>query len=121
MEVIEQFQKQFPEIDLEQGLLFCGGDKEFYLELFQDYVELSIKEELTKCLSAADYKNYCILIHGFKNSSYSMGATAIGDFAYEIEILTRENMPEEIYDMQAKLFAQYDSICSRFKEIMRRK
>ncbi len=114
---MDEFQEKLPEINLEQGFLICGGDKQFYLELFQDFTEMSVKDDLNQYLNAKDYNNYCIRIHGFKNSAYSMGAVAIGDMAYEIEKLTKDSFPEGIQEMQAQLFQEYDDICSRYREI----
>ncbi len=108
------------EIDLEKGLMFCGGDKEFFMECFGDFVALTIKDELNSCLNENDYKNYCVNVHGFKNNAYTIGATALGDLAYEMEKLSREGFNENIPAMQDKLFADYDRICDVYEEITSR-
>ena len=115
--ILDKLRKRLPEIHFESGLATCGGDEDFYLELLEDFTNLAIKEELTKYLSEADYKNYCIRIHGFKNSAYSIGAKEMGDLAYEMEKLTRESLPEEIKVMQSSLFDQYDRICLKYNEV----
>jgi len=71
---------------------------------------LKIKEELLKYSEQSDYKNYCIRIHGFKNTAYAIGAKALGDLAYELEKLSREGLPEKIKDLQRQLFVQYDRL-----------
>ena len=118
--ILDKLCKRLPEIHFESGLATCGGDEDFYLELLEDFTNLAIKEELTKYLSEADYKNYCIRIHGFKNSAYSIGAKEMGDLAYEMEKLTRESLPEEIKVMQSSLFGQYDRICLKYNEVIKR-
>lgn len=115
--VFGQIKEALPELDYEAALKTCMGDEEFYLELFQDYSELPIKEELTKHYAEGDYKNYCIRIHGFKNNSYSIGARELGDLAYAMEQLTREEIPEEIADMQKILFEEYDRICGIYRTV----
>ena len=81
-------------------------------ELFKDFCELKIKEELLKYSQQSDYKNYCIRIHGFKNTAYSIGAKALGDLAYEMEKLSREGLPDELKELQRQLFEQYDRLTS---------
>jgi len=116
--IFEKVKTALPELDYEAALKLCMEDEEFYLELFQDYSELPIKEELIKCYKESDYKNYCVHIHGFKNNSYSIGARELGDLAYAMEQLTREEIPDEIADMQKVLFEEYDRICSIYQEIV---
>lgn len=115
--MFEQIQEQMPEIDTQIGLTTCSGDVDFYLELFQNFTQLPIKEELTDYLEKKDYKNYCIRIHGFKNNAYSVGAKALSEMAFEIEQRTKEGLPEDIEELQKNLFSQYDRICRKYKEI----
>ncbi|MGN0599779.1 MAG: response regulator [Oscillospiraceae bacterium] len=117
--VIEALRSKLPEINVEKGLASCGGDEDFYLELFKDYTELPVMEELTGYLLSGDYKNYCIRIHGFKSNSYSLGAAEIGDLAYEMEKLTRDGLPDEIAELQNELSKKYDIICRGYKEAVK--
>lgn len=110
---MDRLREKFPELDFEKGIANCGGEEEFYLEIFNDFTELKIKSQLEGYLERMDYKNYCIAIHGFKNNAYSVGAMALGDLAYEMEKMTRESMPENIGEYQKKLFEQYDRYCSK--------
>lgn len=110
--------KRLPEIDFNMGMTTCGGDKEFYIEIFTDFVNLNIKEELTKFMNNNDYENYCIRIHGFKNNAYSVGAKALGDLAYEMEKLTKNALSSDIKPMQENLFEQYDRVCKQFNNVV---
>ncbi|MBE5940114.1 MAG: response regulator [Lachnospiraceae bacterium] len=116
MSVIDSLKIRLPEVDFAVGLATSGGDEEFYLELFDDFTKLTVKEELTKFYQDRDYKNYCIRIHGFKSTSYSLGAKEMGDLAFEMEKLTRESFSDEITDMQEKIFKMYDRICQQYRK-----
>ena len=116
--VFEKIKEALPELDYAAALKTCMEDEEFYLELFEDFTKLPIREELRKYFEEADYKNYCIRIHGFKNNSYSIGARELGDLAYAMEQLTRETIPEEIEDMQKALLEEYDRICGIYSAII---
>lgn len=109
--------KRLPEIDYNAGMMLCGEDEEFYLELFKDFTELNIKEILVECREKEDYENYCIHVHGFKNNAYSIGAKKLGDLAYRIEQLTRQCIPEEVTELQKCLFEQYDRICEGYNSL----
>ncbi|MBQ8798313.1 MAG: response regulator [Lachnospiraceae bacterium] len=109
--------KVLPELDYGKALMLCGGEESFLMELFELFINLPIKEELSRFRAENDYKNYCIRIHGFKNNAYPIGANALGDLAYEMEQMTRESMPEEIDELQKRLFDQYDRICEKYKAI----
>ncbi|MGN0675430.1 MAG: response regulator [Oscillospiraceae bacterium] len=115
---IEELRRRLPEINIEKGLATCGYDEDFYMELFNDFTELRIRSELLKFLFEEDHKNYCIRIHGFKNNAYSVGAVKTGDLAYELEKLSRDGFPEELYDLQNVLFEQFDNICQGYREVM---
>ena len=115
--IFAELQKAIPEIDYKSGLRNSSGDVDFYLELFSDFTELSIKSELESLQKARDYSNYCVRIHGFKNSAYTIGAMEIGDIAYEMEKLTKEGMSIEVPALQKQMLDLYESICVRYREI----
>ena len=110
--LLERLHKALPEIDTNMGLSICSGDTAFYKELLQDFVVLPIKTELSNFQANQDAANYCIRVHGFKNNAYSIGAKRLGDLAYQLEQLSRNNDLSSIPDLQTQLFAQYDHICS---------
>ncbi len=112
-----ELKKRIPELDYGKGLMLCGGDEEFFMELFEEFTKLPIKTELLKFSEERDYKNYCIRIHGFKNNAYSVGAMELGDLAYEMEQMTREGMPEELCEKQRSLLMQYDRFCDIYRNL----
>lgn len=117
--VLDRLQRKLPELDCKMGMATSSDDVDFYLELLQDFVNMPIKEELTKYLKEMDNQNYCIRIHGFKSSAYSVGAKAMGDLAFEMEKLSQKELPEEIQILQKQLFEQYDRICLQYNEVVK--
>lgn len=117
----KQFSKlkeALPEMNFETGLVTASGELEFYMEIFEDFVNLPIKEELEKFAREKDYHNYCIRIHGFKSSCYSMGAERMGDLAYEMEKGSSDGFADDLEDMQKRLFEQYNRVCFCYREIV---
>ena len=119
MNTIEDLKRVLTNVDVDMGLMTCSGDVDFYEELLQDFMERPIKEELEHHLARQDYKNYCIRIHGFKNTAYSVGAKELGELAYTMEQLTRESLPQEIVGLQKEFFKQYDAICMQCAEAVK--
>ena len=111
---LDTLRSRFPEIDFDAGMLTCGGDEALYAELFRDFVELEIVDQLQQFYEKGDFKNYCIRIHGFKNSAYSIGAKEIGDLAFEMEQMTREEFPEELQTVWNKWMERYMDLCRKY-------
>ena len=121
LSVIERLAKEIPQLDIAAGMRTSSGDEAFYLELLQDFAQLSIKEELKNYQNCQDFKNYCIRIHGFKNNAYSVGLQEQGNLAYEMEQLTREAFSGKVSDLQTELFQKYDEFCAAFHKIIKQK
>ncbi len=116
--IMDEVRRQIPELDYDAGLNHCMGDEDFYLELLTDFSEFTIKEELLGFFREKDAEKYCISVHGFKNNAYTVGAMEIGDLAFALEKLTKTNASwDEVRELQQKMFALYDGICERYKEI----
>ena len=116
---LEDIHALLPELDTTTGLATSCNDTSFYLELLQDFIVLPIKTELTTYLAQQDAHNYCIRVHGFKNNAYSIGAIALGDLAFQLEQLSRDNDLDSIPHLQEQLFAQYNRICTTLQSIIR--
>ena len=108
--------EKLPEIDFDKGLGSCCGDEDFYLEIFTDFVNIEIDEELSGYLNENNLKDYCVRVHGFKNNAYTIGAKALGDLAYELEKLSRAGSADEIPQLQEQLFKDFYRICEIFNE-----
>lgn len=117
-EIFKALREGLPQMDFDKGLANCSGDIDFYLEVFRDFTQLPIKEELIKYLNEGDFKNYCIRIHGFKNNAYTVGAMILGDMAYEMERITGDGFPKEIKILQKHLIEQYDRICQKYNSVV---
>jgi len=78
---------QIEGLSLSEGLDMVEGQRDVYIKMLR----LMIKE-IEKCernlkefLDVGDMRNFCIEVHGIKNSLTSIGATKLGNSAYELE------------------------------------
>lgn len=115
--LMDRLQENLPEINFEKGMTTCSNDRDFYLELLQDFTSLPIEEELLGYVKNNDYKNYCIKIHSYKNSAYSIGATELGDLAFEMEKLTKEGFSANLWQIQDSFMEKFKNICNSYAQV----
>ncbi|MCH5341327.1 MAG: response regulator [Acetatifactor sp.] len=77
----------FEGINVKQGIAYCGGKLEDYLEVVQIYYTTGLdkKIDIQKFFEQKDWKNYSILVHAVKSTSQGIGASELSDMAKELE------------------------------------
>lgn len=76
-----------PGVDLEKGLLQCGGNWDAYVQVLKLFLSNAPKmlRSMDRELEQGDLANYTIHIHGTKSLCYSIGESQCGDLAKELE------------------------------------
>ena len=74
-------------INSDDGLNYCAGDREFYIEIIHDYVKAAPEriENLDRCLEEGRIKDYGIQVHATKSASKTIGAMSIFEKTRELE------------------------------------
>jgi HPt (histidine-containing phosphotransfer) domain-containing protein/HAMP domain-containing protein len=82
--------KDIKNLNVDQGLLLIGGEKEKYTELLRVTINV-IGEGIRKmrALYADDSAGFGIEIHGMKGALYSIGAELLGDEARKLEFAAK--------------------------------
>ena len=83
-------------IDVKAALGYCGGDKEFYIEMLKEYIA-SYKahiSDLNGFLEAHNMNDYETLVHSVKSVSRTIGAGELAELAFELEKASREGNEE---------------------------
>lgn len=88
----QELKELLPLLDVEEGILFCGGVPERYIEVLQIVCKKGEEQlaELANLQKQHDYDEYTIQIHGIKSSTRSIGAKEISDMAKAQEKAGRE-------------------------------
>ncbi len=75
------------EIDVLQGLRFCGS-AETYLDTLKIYAKTSASfaDEIEGCHAAGDIANVAVKVHALKSTSRAVGAEEIGALAEKLEM-----------------------------------
>ena len=95
----------------QDGMGYCGGDEDFYLEILSDYSG-SLEErrsELEEALGANDMEMYAIKVHSLKSTAKTVGDAKVFKMAQELETAAKENNSEFVGSNHTPLLAEYEA------------
>lgn len=83
---------QLPDLDLQMGLQHCMGKESIYLRVLKAFREHEIDfgAELRAALRLGRRDDALRLAHGLRSSAASIGATALGEIAHQIELAVKQ-------------------------------
>ena len=99
-------------LNVEEGITYCGGEEEFYLEIIHDYIDATPQRiaELNDLYAQSDWKNYKIQIHSVKSASKTIGAMELFEKAKALETAAA--------DEDIKYLGQnHESVMAEYKEL----
>ena len=76
-----------PLINMETGIKYCAGSKDFYLEMLQLFCD-GYEEHLaniSRTYETEDWKTYTVYVHALKSSSLNIGGEQLSSAAKELE------------------------------------
>lgn len=78
---------QIGDLDVEKGLLYCGG-RASYLEILEQYCKNGNDHiaKIERLFEAKDWKNYTIEVHALKSMMMSVGALPLSEQAKQLEL-----------------------------------
>ncbi|MBO4609035.1 MAG: response regulator [Lachnospiraceae bacterium] len=98
-------------INVEAGIGFAQGDKDFYRDILKEYVTEypDHSEKLKGYYDKKDWDNYSVMIHAVKSTSRTIGAGNLADIALKLELASKdrdlsvvENEHENALEMYTK-------------------
>ncbi len=100
-------------INEEVALKYCGGSKELYRQVLGVYIESYDEkvERLNSDLQSGDFEDYRIQIHSLKSTSLNIGATALSEFAKNVETALKDGN-------EAFAIENHDSILKKYSEVL---
>ncbi len=107
-------------IDVEEGLRYCGGDAAFYMEMLRDYM-LAWEEKsraLSGCYERKEWKEYQILIHSLKSTSWTIGAEELSEKAKALEEAAKQDHIDYIHSAHADWMKEYQVLAGLLRDIL---
>ena len=86
-------------IDTEKGIMYCGDNKEIYREILGMFCEMNGTQRATldKLLVESNWQDYAINVHGMKSNLFNIGADAVAEKCYELEMASKSaDDPEKV-------------------------
>lgn len=118
-EIIQKVRKT--NLFVDDGLRYCGGDKDFYVEMLKDYAQAY--EEKVQALRGffeeKDWYEYRTLVHALKSTSKTIGATAIYEQAKSLEEASGREDDDFIEKHHAKLMTDYKEITNKIAVVLK--
>ena len=106
------------DLNVEKGLLYCGG-RDRYLSILKAYRQegedhISRIEQLYK---ENDWKNYTIEVHGVKSSMLSIGAEHLSELAAKLEKAGKAGNVDHIRNSHGEMIDEYRRLIKELQEI----
>lgn len=105
------------DLDVENGMLYCGGREEYIHILEACYEE---KEEnsrlLTGLLEKQDWANYTIKVHAFKSMMLNIGAAPLSAKAKTLEMAGKRNDIDYIMKNHEDMMTEYRRVMAELEE-----
>lgn len=108
-------------IKVSDGLSYCGGEEDFYLEILMDYVTTAQdkKNELEEAIRAKDYETYGIKVHALKGVSKTIGDVRIYAAALALEMAAKEGRESDVTRQHPELMKEFEQNVERIREILK--
>ena len=108
-------------VDTPAGLACCADDPEFYEEMLAEYVKESEtnRADLQRFFEARDWENYRIRAHSIKSTSRMIGASALAETAYGLELACKEMDTAKIMAAHETFLFAYSSFADRLRELIK--
>ena len=99
-------------IGVDAGLVYCGGDESFYLDVVKDFAEAGAGKsaELETLFGKNDLHGYQIVVHALKSTAKTIGASSLSDAAKALEDAAKAENAEFIKEHHEALIKEYGSV-----------
>ena len=105
-------------IHTDEGMSYCAGDQDFYLEMLSDYAESAKnrQEELDAAYMAKDWNAYAIKVHALKSVAKTVGDTKVFETAKDLEAAAKNGEGKHVMEKHPFLMAEYAGKAAFLKE-----
>jgi len=102
-----------------KALLQFGGSEETYLIILQSYVSHTpgLLDKIRTC-TESELKDYAILVHGIKGTSYGIGADAVGKRAEALENAAKRGDFQYVSAHNAELIDATEQLIARINAVL---
>ena len=109
----------YPDINIHEGINYCGGTVDNYLEVIQIMCDEASDQiaRLSQYYENGNLKEFTILIHALKGICLNIGAKECGEAAKALEMAGKSNDTEYIHSNLPSFIDRYMVMVERFNEL----
>lgn len=110
-------------IDTQAGIRYCRNDREFYLELLDNFVSEYEKKKngIKAAYDSWNVEDYHIRVHALKSTSRMIGATDLSDYAKDLEEAAKKNDEVFIGSHHEELMLMYEEVVGDIEDCIGKK
>ena len=106
----------FDFLNTKKGMMYCGDNEEFYLEILKTFVESEKSRFMEQYYAEQDWDNYRIQVHSLKSSALSIGAEKLSEHARTVELAVKEGRLDYVHQEHESLLIEYREIIQKIKD-----
>ena len=116
---VKEPQLQIGDLDVEKGLLYCGGTNS-YMEILGQYCRNGNDHiaKIEKLFEEKDWKNYTIEVHALKSMMMSVGAMPLSEQAKQLELAGKRGDAAWIMVSHSSMIMEYKRVLNVIREAL---
>jgi two-component system sensor histidine kinase/response regulator len=119
-EVIASTDDETPPVDIHKAMPLFSNDKEFFLEMFSEFVLRipSLHQELVDSLGSGDREKLLRVSHNLKGLAANFQATKVSELAREVEEISSIASVHEIDKILAQIKLENDRVVAFYQSLL---
>ena len=98
------------------GLEFCGGNRDFYLEMIREFAQDNQLDKLETYFTEKDWKQYRITVHALKGTSLTFGFENFSQEAKDMEMAVKSEDYTYVESNHERMITHYKQVISFIRE-----
>ncbi|MGN0247030.1 MAG: ATP-binding protein [Lachnospiraceae bacterium] len=94
------------------GMEFCGGNRDFYLEMLREFAQDNQLDSLENFFSEKNWKQYQVTVHALKGTSLTFGFEEFSQEAKDMEMAVKSEDNAYVESNHEKLVTHYKQVLS---------
>lgn len=108
------------DLDVEKGILYCGGREAYFGILKQHCLKgMSNIEKIESLYQRADWKNYVIEVHAVKSMMLGIGADTLSGLAKQLEFAGKADNIAFIKEQHHEMIAEYKRVLAEIADVLK--
>ena len=108
---LQEWKAAVPELDFLLGLEYCAGERAFYLEMLEMFVQEDKQPLLNRYFREKDWEHYQTVVHALKSTALGIGLPGLSEQARQLEYAVKRKDDAYILAFHQEVMEHYEK-CS---------